>query len=130
MTILDRCDGPTCPACGCQQARVLREPRTDARSWWGSGRARCGHCGRVFAFREVAEDPTMPPAAAPDPAPPVPEPAPTTTRRLIDVITCQDCETRMRVVSTTKRVRYYRCPACGRTHKASRVDVGTSFIDL
>ena len=53
------CDGPPCSICGCQDVRILQEPapRTNKKTWWGSGLARCNHCGAHFHFREAEAEP-------------------------------------------------------------------------
>jgi hypothetical protein len=38
-----------CPQCGCNDIVVDRLPEDGRRSWWGSGRAVCQHCGRGFS---------------------------------------------------------------------------------
>ena len=54
---LDRCQGPPCPNCGCEDAEILEQPKPAAdKSWWRSGRAVCRNCDSVFSFKEVSED--------------------------------------------------------------------------
>ena len=135
---LDCCEGPACPTCGCQDARIIREPRAD-QAWFGSGLARCRHCGRRFNFRQVQSAPPMAPEpplmdgddhigdankkVAVDHVPEVtkkieavPEAVPSGKRR----IACEDCDVRMKVTSTREAYRWYKCPNCGKTEKIPR----------
>lgn len=72
--MLDKCDGPACPRCGCQDAKILAEPPQQraplvskaqqfygTASWFAGGRARCKHCGLTFSFRELPSSPEDPP---------------------------------------------------------------------
>lgn len=112
---LELCQGPACPRCGCRDARILQEPA--AKSWWACGRARCRHCGLVYGFRDTSPSPAPGPAA--DPAP---EPAaePRTDPATPPPLTCGDCHERMKVSSTRKLFRWYKCPRCGKTQKVAR----------
>ena len=49
---LELANGPPCPHCGCRDVRITKEPSSEA-SWWGDGRAICGHCRKQFAFRKL-----------------------------------------------------------------------------
>lgn len=71
--MLEKCHGPACPRCGCQDAKILAEPPQRATlvskaqqfygttSWFAGGRARCKHCGLTFSFRELPPPPEEPP---------------------------------------------------------------------
>lgn len=69
--ILEPCSGPPCPRCGCRDCKILQAPAAAAENqqffiggntehtakwnqspWWGSGKARCNHCGTHFSFRD------------------------------------------------------------------------------
>jgi transcriptional regulator NrdR family protein len=52
--LLQKCDGPSCPRCGCQDAEILASP--GASKWFPSGRAVCRNCQSKFTFKEVAAD--------------------------------------------------------------------------
>ena len=52
--ILQRCDGPSCPRCGCRDTEILKD--APPMGWWSTGRARCRHCARVFDFRRESRD--------------------------------------------------------------------------
>lgn len=78
--LLEKCDGPPCPRCGCTDAEILGEPAAQAplvskaqqhygvASWFAGGRARCRHCGLKFSFRTLPQ-----PADADTPAEDPPE---------------------------------------------------------
>ena len=46
---------PVCPDCGCGQSELLREPVPG--DWFGQGRAKCTHCGRIYSFAVPADRP-------------------------------------------------------------------------
>lgn len=120
--MLERCDGPECPMCGCRDAVILRDPAPPAHeldpeslpfilpssmdpakaaawqsaTWWDAGRARCKHCGTEYSFRnETAAEPE-------DEDPP---PATETT--------CPECGgSRYWVYKTRGDVRYRKCRDC------------------
>ena len=115
--LLSPANGPECPHCGCRDSRILAKP--DSKLWFGRfGRARCGFCRQVFSFRELPEEDGPieievdededPPAIAEEP--PTPTAAPT----------CPDCGSEMRVSSTRKTYRWYKCAACRQTLKVAR----------
>jgi len=125
------CDGPICPSCGCRDAEIAREPaenngqRISKRPrWWSSGRAICQNCFVSYSF-EWPEMPLEPPAVAEievqipviDAVRDPPEPPQTTGR----AICCPDCQSPdVKVYSTTKLVRYYRCKRCEKRFKMPR----------
>ncbi len=127
---LDRCMGPACPNCGCQDVELLREPipdTPDKKSWFGSGLAECNHCHRQFHYKQLPDQPPedrLPEEALPeepeaelvaaDPDPPQIE------RAVIPVVTCEDCDTKMKITTVKKHVRYHKCPKCGNTAKTAR----------
>lgn len=108
---LDRCTGPACPRCGCQDAQILAQPDPSQSTWYGAGRAKCRHCAMVYHFKEVA------PAASEASSPSTPTTAPA---KVIPIVACQNCGAEMRVASSPGKVRHYRCPACGATDKRSK----------
>jgi len=132
MSFLERCDGPVCPRCGCQDARILDPPAPRGpRLWWGGqGRARCRHCGFGFYFRETAEAPPT----APTPSkreediamPAVPEAAaiadpPFDPDRgvVYHVLRCPLCGSdQVRITHTARPVRRHKCRACGHAFKS------------
>ena len=121
---LERCRGPTCPNCGCQDTRILVAPRDEkhARSWWGSGKARCNYCSVVFYFQsepnngkqiQTQETPI-------DHQEPVVE---SNSDRLPVVAyiqtRCPACHSaRTRVSSTRRPIRWHKCRDCGHTFKS------------
>lgn len=119
-------------------------PRKDGikGSWWAGGMAICQYCFNDFHFGDRGEsgltptpdltltpDLTPAPDLLPNPNPPVSPPVSTlppltTLRPQIDsirAIVCPDCGSAdVRVTSTQKRVRYYRCKVCPRRFKMPR----------
>lgn len=127
--ILSRCNGPECPHCGCTDSRILEEPNPAAGrgSWWGAGRAKCGYCRREFSFRElpqeaVSERETQAMVEDEPMREEIPMIAVVTQLdvKTIPVVTCSNCETQMKVTSTLKTLRKYKCATCGETAKRAR----------
>ncbi len=127
---LDRCQGPECPNCGCRDAELLREPingtAAGEKSWFGSGFAECNHCRRRFHFKEVpaeAEPPAIEDTLLEEPEAELvtaePDP-PRIKRAIIPEVTCEDCDTKMKITTVKKHVRYHKCPQCGNTAKTAR----------
>lgn len=110
---LDRCDGPACPRCGCQDAEILAQPVPGQATWYGAGRARCKHCNLIFHFKETATAAAAGESRAADRKEPV---------REIPIVMCDDCGVEMKVSKTEGKVRRYRCATCGRTAKRARAD--------
>lgn len=120
--MIERANGPECPACGCTDAEILREPDEEASWWHGSGLARCNHCGKRFGFSEY------PPAIALPPPPP----PPAEVRQalggavLYNPICCPACHsentritsTRPRKNPSTPQIRYHRCNDCDHRFKS------------
>ncbi len=117
MLRLDRCDGPPCSRCGCQDVRIIQTP-TGNGSWWDSGRARCRHCGLVFSFREMPEPKPLDILAE------MPLLAPEThgTETPIEqaAVVCEKCGGPMQITSTRKTIRYHKCQRCGWKTKTVR----------
>lgn len=117
---LERCEGPECPHCGCNQSEILQQPQPagETRSWWGSGLARCGHCRATFHFQE------MPAVTTPesivehqepliDRLPEVPVAVPYVT------VCCPQCGSdQTRVTSTRRPIRRHKCKACEHRFKS------------
>lgn len=115
---LQLANGPACPRCGCRDSRILQTPVADPTIWYARtlGRARCGHCGLVFAFRGLdpqAVDAVM--AAVDDPPAAVPTPKDTA----YPVRACPECGSPdVRVTSSPKpkpgspKIRYHECANC------------------
>jgi hypothetical protein len=58
--VLELCDGPECPRCGCQDSEILKPPpQAPEREilWWAWGHARCRHCGHPFTFQDADAPP-------------------------------------------------------------------------
>lgn len=124
LMALERCTGPACPRCGCQDCAILNEPsqavgqqfinssdpekvRAWGNSpWWGAGKARCRHCLTEFTFRELPGEPE------PDPEP----------ERADDE--CPKCGAFFKQYTTKGRVQYRKCTnaACGHKGKNPKRD--------
>ncbi len=107
--LLERCDGPECPRCGCQDAEILVEPPPNPGStWFARGRARCRHCNLRFSFRE------LPGGATPEPEAEADHGCPT-----YPVKACPECGSdRVLVTSTRRPIRHHKCPTCGLRFKS------------
>jgi hypothetical protein len=122
--VLDRCNGPPCPACGCQDSEILQWPN-DGVSWYATGRAKCRHCGTRFAFRPARAKSLQ---SDDEPAPTSPptidhqEPPPLNTRPLnlaADPTVCPECGGKSPAKSTQGRKQYRKCSGCG--HKFATI---------
>lgn len=138
--IINRCDGPPCPRCGCQDCEVHNWPRDASQSWYASGRATCRHCGTFFAFRPAinGQGPTEAGAledAAQAIAPPLmadayqataapcvdfQQPPPDSLRNKQDPTICPACGHTAKAYATKGRTQYRRCPECGNRFKTMR----------
>jgi hypothetical protein len=117
--LLEKCDGPACPRCGCKDAKILAEPRPVAppeafngletsrqapAHWWPTGRARCNHCRLGFSFRELAQpvevEEDLPEEIEPQTA------APAVLTR------CPKCNGRFHVYRTKGSIQYRKCKDC------------------
>lgn len=122
---LDRCTGPVCPHCGCQDAEILTQPHpTGQKSWWGAGTARCRHCGGQFHFKQAPE-PLQPQV---DHHEPIVETRNGDGRAVPFVkMLCPKCGSdAVKVTSTRKPVRQHRCDSCGKTFKSVERTSATS----
>jgi len=125
---LDRSEGPDCPYCGCNQATIVRPPQKDEQ-WWPTGKAKCGHCGRLFSFKELpvpVETVSPPPIITPyEPSLDLREQegGGRVIQRIVPRVICPECDVPMKVKSTQKSrdgsrtIRYHKCPQCGKTDK-------------
>lgn len=117
---LERCEGPECPHCGCNQSEILREPQPEGetRSWWGSGLARCGHCGATFHFQELSQ-PTVPAPVVEHQEPVIETPAEEPVAVPYVTVTCPKCGSdQVRVTSTRRPIRRHKCRECQHTFKS------------
>lgn len=121
--LLEKCDGPACPRCGCQDCDIRVSPKQEAKAgpdlvakygvnnWFATGRARCRNCALVFAFREVsAQAMTNDEARMTNDLPksvPADVPLPFPVRQ------CPRCgSTNLKVTSTRKPLRHHKCLDC------------------
>jgi len=126
MALLDKCTGPACPHCGCQDAEIIRMPT--GTGWWdGTGKAWCRHCGKFFHFRKRqrfanAEDQTSQPEQEETSTPPVEhqEPPPPSTRNG-NPLKCPHCGGRGLVKSTRKGIQHRKCRDCGHNYKTEKI---------
>lgn len=120
---LDLCDGPACPKCGCQDAEILQEPKDpQKKSWFGSGRARCNACRRVFHFKPVVD--VAPPVEHHEPVVQHQEPVvdvPAVPYQMIRKPLCPECNSpKVRVTDTRAHLRRYQCKECKARFKRAR----------
>ena len=114
-------DGPACPRCGCRDSRILQMPTVDPTSWYArataTGRARCNHCGLVFAFRGLDPQAVDAVMASVDDLQAAAAPPPKDTA--YPVRACPECGSPdVRVKSSPKpkpgspKIRYHECANC------------------
>jgi predicted RNA-binding Zn-ribbon protein involved in translation (DUF1610 family) len=121
MILLTPASGPECPRCGCRDSRILQKP--NPKRWYGRfGKARCGHCFLLFSIQDDDVGDVDQPSQEDDfeDGLDIAEPAqeqPDKTKLPPD---CQSCGTEMKVSSTRKAFRWYKCPECGKTKKVPR----------
>ena len=122
---LERCAGPACPKCGCEDAEILEEPKSpvpEGGSWWGSGRARCNNCRNVFHFKEIPPAPVVeyqePVVEHQEPILDSPGPAEFVT---VHKPICPGCGSKqVRVTHSLPAFRRYQCRDCKRRFKRLR----------
>lgn len=113
--MLDRCNDPPCPNCGCEQSRLIR-----AGTWWGlkrMERRRCSHCGKLFSI--TVNKP--PPPEAPPEGSAADDSMSIDGQRVAEyhVTKCPYCGSkRVPVQHTDRPVRFHKCADCGRTFKS------------
>lgn len=129
---LNRCAGPPCPRCGCQDVRILQMPQSDGNTWYPSGRATCNHCHTRFAFRrrdpsqpQQIEDPKpteLPPVAVQEfgPMSTRVDVGPPSVSIATDPTRCPVCGATAKAYSTKGRTQYRKCPDCGKRFKTLR----------
>jgi DNA-directed RNA polymerase subunit M/transcription elongation factor TFIIS len=131
MMDLDLANGPTCPRCGCTDTEVRRAP-SQQRSWYGSGLARCRHCGQGFHFGHQASGPPLTTQAPPLESQ---QPPSDSSREqngngpvYFRPVKCPECgskETKVYKKMPTKpdtpTVRYHKCKNCGASFKSVEV---------
>lgn len=125
--MLDPCPGPDCPDCGCNDVRVIAPPSPG--SWFArAGRAKCKHCGRVFAVQPPSEQNNPRPTLEPEPMPVLTCPPPITTPIdgagvVYHILRCPGCRSDdVQTTSTRRPIRYHKCRACGETFKSVEHD--------
>jgi ribosomal protein S27E len=112
---LERCTGPACPRCGCQDAEILKRPDPESTTWWASGRARCNHCRREFAFKEIPAEAAdfVEGSSSPE------ESRPSDMGVPFIPVRCPDCHsTDVPVTSSRRPIRWHKCRVCGKTFKS------------
>lgn len=119
-TGLERCTGPECPRCGCQDSEIVR----------GGGRWRapeierrhCKHC--YFEWREKKWAKAEPTTAAAEPSNGDGEHE--TGAVVFHVLKCPACQSEKTKITsspkqkdpTVSRIRYHECKGCGNTFKS------------
>ena len=109
--MLQKCDGPACPACGCQDTRRY----AGRRRWTGQEYVQfvCQHCGKVFypedrwqeksAEQEKTPEPEISPGGA----------------VIYRPVRCPKCNSlKVKVTSTRRPVRHHKCEDCGERFKS------------
>jgi len=133
---LDRCNGPPCPHCGCEDVEIAPLPTPPRRcpgqsgpveSWYRQAqvryrRAQCRACYAEFYVEDieqsepVIETPQLPPieyqGVMLSPAP--------LDYKLVKVPICPVCRSEnVRITSTREFLRHYKCE-CGETFKRAK----------
>lgn len=109
---LDRCDGPACPHCGCQDTEIDRRRRR-----WGaaSTRYRCRNCGTTWHPTRWTAESAEPATAEPNGNGEVSAGGAVIYRP----VRCPECgSTDTKVTSTRRPVRHHKCRACGAAFKS------------
>ncbi len=102
MAVLDRVEGPECPACGCRASTIVKRYTT-----WGvdadddtklgeveCARRVCNHCAHSFTAPLGRSEPAERPVA-------------------YKVLTCPVCGSKDTLVTGTKRpIRHHKCRSC------------------
>jgi hypothetical protein len=115
---LERCDGPACPHCGCQDTELDRR-----RGRWGgsSVRHRCRHCGATWYPRRWKKENGQPdgqPDRTPEPTEQASEISPGGAV-IYRPLHCPECGgTDTKITSTRRPVRHHKCRQCGASFKS------------
>jgi transposase-like protein len=113
--MLNKCDGPECPYCGCNDTK-----KAEFLGRWGLSLTKwqCNHCGSTFTVREREADP---PASSGNGHHVIDETQP----KLIvyPLIRCpvnqEGCgSTNTKVARTKRPIRYHKCQDCGKSFKS------------
>ncbi len=120
---LDRCAGPPCPNCGCEDAEILEQPKPAAdKSWWRSGRAVCLHCLSEFRFKGGPEVESWMQQPQIDHQEPIVETrGPNDDGLAVPYVkmSCPACNSdAVRVTSTRRPIRQHKCSDCGHTFQS------------
>ena len=118
--MLEKCDGPACPRCGCQDTAPHY-----ARNRWGGGsvaRRRCRHCACVFVdgprWDQRLQDAQGTPQPPQEEAPPA-EPQRANGAVVYRPVRCPKCgSTDVKITSTRRPVRHHKCRVCEERFKS------------
>jgi len=121
--MMDLACGPACPRCGCTDTMVLKLPSQE--SWYGSGRAKCGFCGRGFHFTVDLPTDTQAVPVETQQSPPHSTRDSGRERVYFRPVRCPECgskETKVARKMPTKEgiptIRYHKCKACNHSFKS------------
>ena len=109
LTQLERCDGPECPKCGCEDTHCY----VGRRRWGGAEYVQfiCGHCGAIFhpGPRWQAEQKTNS----------KPDDVSAGGAVIYRPVRCPKCgSVKTKVTSTRRPVRHHKCKDCGECFKS------------
>lgn len=111
MIDVQKCDGPECPDCGCQDTETTTPRKAGSAGWFAeSARQRCNHCGRQW----------IPDAALAQSIDQANEIGPPDRDAVIyHVIRCPACRGKNTHVASTRRpIRQHKCDDCGHPFKS------------
>ena len=107
--MLQLCDEPECPHCGCRDT----QPFTPSRRRWSysddhAQRQQCNHCGKTWYLTKRWR-----PEAEPEPEPEKPKGV------IYHVVRCPECGSKNTGVASTRRPeRRHKCKDCGHAFKS------------
>ena len=114
--MLQRCQGPSCPDCGCQDSTA----GAVVKRWWGQPRRnrRCNHCGcRFVEILDATEETPANGSSNGHAAEEHDEPGAV----VFHILHCPSCGgSHTRVTRTLRPVRYHKCQEC--EHKFKSVE--------
>ena len=122
--MLQRCDNPPCPECGCQESKVLRR---ETRYGLSIERRMCGHCGHLWEERPSRWPTAEETVGGQSSEPPVPSPQPPRDDGAVvyHPVRCPECDSKETKVTSKPRikgaeaaVRYHKCQQCGAAFKS------------